>query len=732
MENHRPILVGIVVALFASGVICQDAPATTVRFDDAYAALGESSNPATFYQADLGVTFTGQYHGVVGGQGNGDVGNWELRGTNGSALLGINTNFTGSPTINFDTAVTGFSVDVGVPEFGPVVDMTLRATGFLNGSVAEIRTVSITTTGNINGEWDKLTLTEFVDSVKIEKISGTANAFGVDNYRFSFAEVVWTAAAGGNFFSSSNWDKSAVPPSSAISIDIQPQFGGTVSGMSNTTAVQDFTLGAAIGTGSLDISPTGSLIVSNTTDIQSSGRITGEGSFISQESTFTLNGTIDLANSLQVTAQNDMTNNGQVIGNGILDVGIDLTNNGSIQIGGALHAANRVFNNATINLTTGGSVRADNSLTNNPGALITGDGLIAANVFNNGTIRVAAGDQLTIDDLASTTFLVNSNAAANPAQIELLGGTLEIKGDLINGELLGVPLPGRIIGHGTLIVDGTLTNAFGTLAFSGNTDILGNVDNQDTIIVSGNSRATFFDDVVHNGTDITVNNGSIAVFFGNVSGAGPFTGNGTIQFEGTFSPGNSPAISQFGGDVDFGFSSTLNIELGGLTPGTGHDQLAIAGDLSLGGTLDVTDLAGFTLNPGMTFELITFAGNLTGTFNNIVNSTGLAGLILNVTTDADSVNLTLDALAGDLNLDGFVGINDLNIVLASWNQNVTPGTWQLGDPSNDGFVGIDDLNAVLGNWNAGTPPTSTTNIPEPTTLALLTLGVLTTLRRQRA
>jgi Matrixin/SdrD B-like domain/Bacterial pre-peptidase C-terminal domain len=65
------------------------------------------------------------------------------------------------------------------------------------------------------------------------------------------------------------------------------------------------------------------------------------------------------------------------------------------------------------------------------------------------------------------------------------------------------------------------------------------------------------------------------------------------------------------------------------------------------------------------------------------------------------------APTGDINVDGFVGVDDLNIILNFWNQNVPVGDVSSGDPSFDGFVGIDDLNIVLGNWNNGTPPPAT-------------------------
>ncbi len=57
-----------------------------------------------------------------------------------------------------------------------------------------------------------------------------------------------------------------------------------------------------------------------------------------------------------------------------------------------------------------------------------------------------------------------------------------------------------------------------------------------------------------------------------------------------------------------------------------------------------------------------------------------------------------------------------------------------GDINNDGFVGLDDLDIVLNTWNNGTPPTAggAPSIPEPASLALLTTGAVALLRRRMA
>lgn len=75
-------------------------------------------------------------------------------------------------------------------------------------------------------------------------------------------------------------------------------------------------------------------------------------------------------------------------------------------------------------------------------------------------------------------------------------------------------------------------------------------------------------------------------------------------------------------------------------------------------------------------------------------------------------------MQGDANLDGFVGVDDLDAVLANWNDHVPVGAVQFGDLSHDGFVGVDDLDQVLANWNHSVQPPIIV-VPEPASLILL-------------
>ncbi len=235
---------------------------------------------------------------------------------------------------------------------------------------------------------------------------------------------------------------------------------------------------------------------------------------------------------------------------------------------------------------------------------LRGNGVVDSSVFNDGDLRCSYGERLMLSGLT------------NSGEVRVFGGELEVI----------FPAENRPAGEincrdALLQFDSGLTNE-GELAFSfGTSDVFGPVDNigpDGRIIVSGRSDATFWDDVV-NGTDaeFKISEDSTVIFFGDVSGAGNYTGSGTARYESSFSPGASPASVSIGGDIVLESGSTLVMELGGTVPGSEHDRLQIAGALDLrGGTLEVPLIDGFVPAPGDRFDLFDF-GSIIGTFGAI-------------------------------------------------------------------------------------------------------------------
>lgn len=222
------------------------------------------------------------------------------------------------------------------------------------------------------------------------------------------------------------------------------------------------------------------------------------------------------------------------------------------------------------------------------------------------------------------------------------------------------------------------------------------------------------------------------------------------------------AMAKVGGDPDsatseffFNYgdnSANLDNQNGGFTVfarvlGNGMDLINAYAGL---GTYNVAQLTDVPLLNGSQFLLMTsatqvqltigdtdFDGDVDQDDADLLTTTLVGGtdepqfdVDENGTINQADLDLLNALLMGDLDGDGFVGITDLNVVLANWNQ-TTSGGGSDGDASEDGFVGIEDLNAVLAAWNVGSQPPPAATVPEPAALTLLGLGGLAISARRR-
>jgi hypothetical protein len=283
----------------------------------------------------------------------------------------------------------------------------------------------------------------------------------------------------------------------------------------------------------------------------------------------------------------------------------------------------------------------------------------ASNFTNNGTLNVGSGSK----------FDVNGNLT-NFSGTTLTGGTYNVTGTLqFNGANI-VTNAARITLTGTTakIVNQTgttgalanfATNAAAgsfTLASSRNFTTAGNFSNAGTVKVSRGSTftvasthnytqtaGTTTDDgtmALSSGGAFTFNGGSV---FGN---GGSFSGN--VTSGGTFNIGD--AVKTAGKLAITGTyvqtpAGALNIDIGGLTPGTLFDQLNVSGAANLAGTLNLDLINKFTPTIGQTFDIMNFKSE-TGKFTTIngtsINANEHFSVVVNPT------NVTLDVVSGAL------------------------------------------------------------------------------------
>ena len=378
-----------------------------------------------------------------------------------------------------------------------------------------------------------------------------------------------------------------------------------------------------------------------------------------------------------------------------------------VENAGALLAGGQLTQGSELTLSGTGRVAAS-TLVNS--GLVKGSGRIDAN-FNNqsaGQIRLADGERL----------VVRGASHQNNGLIDVDHGELEVAtGAFTNGT--ANPSTATIAARdASLRFTAGLTNAGSILCSEGICDFFGdvtNVSNQPTtgrIVITANSQATFFDDVVNQGTIQVSAAGlveSTALFLGSLSGNG-LTGSGSVFLEGDVRPGVSIGTMAFGGDASIGAAAVVRLELAGTTAGQ-HDRITVAQSLSISGTLDVTLFGGFTPAAGQSFDLLDW-GTLSGTFASL-NLPTLSGLTWNTTQLYTTGVLSLASstvLPGDFNADGRVDAADYTV-------------WRNGLGTNYTQADYLQWKSHFGQSGSGAVVPGVAAVPEPQ-LLLLSLGGL--------
>jgi len=304
------------------------------------------------------------------------------------------------------------------------------------------------------------------------------------------------------------------------------------------------------------------------------------------------------------------------------------------------------------------------------------------------------------------------------ATLNLTGG-----GDLTAlGEIAIGPNGHILVGAGRALTAAALLNQ-GILAFeAGQGHVLGNVTNGPggQILVAAGANAWMHGPLENTGVVEVAPGGEVHLL--GLAGNGP-TGGGTTWLEGDVRPGSYIGQMGFEGDVVLGRGCVMHIELGGLAPGTGHDQLNIGGAATLGGTLALSLINNFTPQVGDEFEIMTY-GSAAGEFADTTSWPFDGNKALVKVHGANALTL-FATYQGDATLDFCV--DGLDYV--AWSSNyLTGGTWQEGDFNADGYVDGLDYIVWSTNYEQGCPG----QVPEPSVLLLLALGGLAVIRDQRS
>uniref|UniRef100_Q11KT9 Outer membrane autotransporter barrel domain n=2 Tax=Phyllobacteriaceae TaxID=69277 RepID=Q11KT9_CHESB len=381
--------------------------------------------------------------------------------------------------------------------------------------------------------------------------------------------------------------------------------------------------------------------------------------------------------------------NGSIQGNGLPAV---ITGDGS---------SNIIEVNTGGTLTATGDLAGGNDAVDVSGTLNTGAGVLALGGGNDtltlndgatiaGGVTGGAGSDTLQANNAATLTLQGSSFAGFERLNKTLGGLLLLTGNHSYSA-------GTTISAGTLQVgNGATAGALATPTVTNNGSLVFNLDSEYTFdgVISGTGN------LLKAGTGITtltgdnsyagntgVNAGTLIIngdqsgatgpttvgFAGTLGGTGTIGGSVTVL--GALSPGNAgsaPGTLAINGNLSLNSSAALNYNFGqaGVVGGALNDLITVGGNLTLDGTINITQSSGGTFGPGV-YRIFNYGGTLT---NNGLNV-------------ASPDYFVQTAVANQVNL-----VNSTGLALSFWDGDAGPhsnsavnggdGTWRAGSDDN--------------------------------------------------
>jgi fibronectin-binding autotransporter adhesin len=433
-----------------------------------------------------------------------------------------------------------------------------------------------------------------------------------------------------------------------------------------------------------------------------------------------------------------------------MNAGSTLNVNGTVQAAGAAPVSITGDGGAsTINVNSGGTLRGNGDLgggsdvINVAGGLNTGAGTLGLGAGNDtlalndgGTItglvgagtggETGAGDMLsvntaagrTLDGASVTNFETLSKSGAGTltltgnhsysAGTTISGGTLQIGNGATAGALTtptvanngtlafnlnsNYSFAGAISGNGVVNKLGTgVTTLTGTNSYTGATNV-----NAGTLLINGNqSGATGQTNVASGAT---------------LGGSGIIGGSVTVADGGTLSPGgagNAPGTLTINGNLALG-NSNLNVNFGqaNVPGGPLNDLINVGGNLTLDGTLNVTQSTDGNLGPGV-YRIINYNGTLADNGLDVASPDYFVQTsVANQVNLVNSAGLTLSYWDGDAGPHSNSAVSGGNGTWrATGDQNWTDSTGVFAAPfanasfaifqASAGTVDVDDANGAV-------------------------------------